>query len=185
MCEDSDLFGGDVAAKRRLQAIQVTLIGDDHEHAPDLQRHAGAEGCQSAGPVFPGCNLPGCPGNVSRQNRIYEGLTVLIARPRGEIRMLGSTKFLPRRIDVRFFGLGVARRDRGANDVGAHAAITRREGFDERRHCRGVHRVGRNDAVDIAKRTRVVGIASSRQQDGVYQTAVEPDTHPYSGLGCL
>ena len=107
---------------------------------------------------------------------------MLVARPRREIRVLCRAELFPGSGDIRFFGLGMARRDGGADDIGAHAAVAGCKGFDERRHGWCVHRIGGNDAFDIAERTGKIRIAAAGEQDGVYQPAVEANTHPDARL---
>ena len=61
--------------------VYVPLVGENNEGAAAVFDYFHGEGREGRRPVVAGEDLPGSPGSLAAQDRIYEGFPVGVARP--------------------------------------------------------------------------------------------------------
>ena len=80
------------------------------------------------------------------------------------------------------FDVGVSRRDRQPQDVGAGARVARGDGVDQSAHVRGQHPLRGDHPVQPAQLADMVCVRASFEDERVDEPAVEPHPHPHAGL---
>ena len=173
----------DVPDRGRVQRVDVALVGHDGQRrtaGPDDDR-GGLR--QPVGPLLPRECLPHRAGRTALAERVEEVGAAPVGIPAGRIHGLrGRGGDLGRRL---LLHVGVARRNRQPQDVGAGARIPGRHGIDQPTDVLGQHALAGHDPVQPAEFALVVCLRPSLQDEGVDQPAVEAHPGPDPRLGVV
>ncbi len=166
--------------RRPPHGVDVALVRNDHQRRATGLHGLGGRFGETIGPRLPGQRLPHRPRRAAFGQRRQELSAAAVGVPPSPIDRANNGK-LWRRV-VFAFDLGVPRRHREPQHVGAGAGITGRDGSDQTANLRGEHRLGRHDAVQPGEFADVIGLGATLQDEPVDQAAVEPQSHPHAGL---